>query len=264
MIDTHCHLDIEAFDADRAAVLERARLAGVTGLLVPAIRPRTWAALTALPAAHPDAPLALALGIHPQAVAELDGDERALIDRLADAIAAARTDRVVAIGECGLDGDAGERILQGTVFTAHLEAARALGLPLVIHVIRAHEIVPVLLKQARAHEVGGVIHSFSGSAELVKVYADLGFACAFAGPVTWPRARKPKWAAAAVPAHLLLAETDCPDQSPEGWRGRRNEPAALPEVIAGLAAARGATVAEVAGLTTANARRVFPAAARFW
>jgi TatD DNase family protein len=117
VIDTHCHLDIEAFDADRAAVLERARLAGVTGLLVPAIRPRTWAALTALPAAHPDAPLALALGIHPQAVAELDGDERALIDRLADAIAAARTDRVVAIGECGLDGDAGERILQGTVFT---------------------------------------------------------------------------------------------------------------------------------------------------
>ena len=264
MIDTHCHLDVDAFAADRAAVLARAQAAGVTGLLVPAIRPRTWAALTALPVAHPDAPLALALGVHPQVVPELDGDERALIDRLADAIAAARTDRVVAIGECGLDGGTGERIRQGQVFMAHLEAARALQLPLVIHVLRAHEIVPVLLKQARAHEVGGVIHSFSGSAELAKVYADLGFACSFAGPVTWPRARKPKWAAAAVPAELLLAETDCPDQSPEGWRGRRNEPAALPEVIAGLAAARGADPPAIAALTTANARRVFPAAARFW
>ena len=264
MIDTHCHLDIEAFDADRAAVLERARLAGVTGLLVPAIRPRTWAALTALPAAHPAAPLALALGVHPQIVPELDGDERALIDRLADAIAAARTDRVVAIGECGLDGGTADQPLQERVLRAHVRAARALGLPLVVHVLRAHGRAPAVLREERAGDVGGVIHSFSGSAELVPVYADLGFACSFAGPVSWAGARKPARAAAAVAADRLLAETDSPDQSPEGWRGRRNEPAALPEVIAGLAAARGATVAEVAGLTTANARRVFPAAARFW
>ena len=75
MIDTHCHLDVDAFAADRAAVLARAQAAGVRGLLVPAIRPRTWAALTALPAAPPAAPLALALGVHPQVVPELDGDE---------------------------------------------------------------------------------------------------------------------------------------------------------------------------------------------
>jgi TatD DNase family protein len=187
------------------------------------------------------------------------GSEQALIVGW-PTIVATRTDRAVAIGRARR-----QRLRKsGQVFTAHLEAARALGLPLVIHVIRAHEIVPALLSRARAHEVGGVIHSFSGSAELAKVYADLGFACSFAGPVTWPRARKPKWAAAAAPADRLLAETDCPDQSPEGWRGRRNEPASLPEVIAGLAQARGADPQAIAALTAANARRVFPAAARFW
>ncbi len=260
VIDTHCHLDVAAFDDDRAEVLARAASAGVVGLLVPAIRPRTWAALAALPAAHPAAPLAIALGIHPQVVPALAPDELALVDDLAAAIARARTPRVVAVGECGLDGATGDHALQERVFRAHVRAARELGLPLVVHVLRGHDRAIRLLTEERAGEVGGVMHSFSGPPELVPVYRDLGFAFSFAGPITWANARRPLAAARAVPDALLLAETDAPDQAPEQHRGGRSEPAMVADVIAGLARARGVEIAELAALTTGNARRVFPAA----
>lgn len=261
MIDSHCHLDVEAFAADRAAVLARAAAAGVRGVLVPAIRPRTWAALATLPTRHPGAGLAIALGIHPQIVPDLDAAERALADDLTAALAAARTPATVAVGECGLDGATADHPAQERLLRAHVRAARALGLPLVVHVLRAHDAAPRILREERAHEVGGVMHSFSGPPELVPVYRDLGFAFSFAGPVTWATAKKPLAAARAVPDDLLLAETDAPDQAPEPHRGGRSEPAMVAAVIAGLARARGATPAAIAALTAANARRVFAAAA---
>ncbi|MBK9033997.1 MAG: TatD family hydrolase [Myxococcales bacterium] len=263
MIDSHCHLDVDAFADDRAVVVARAVAAGVRGILVPAIRPRTWAALTALPAAHPDAPLALALGVHPQVVPDLDADERATVDGLVDALAAAMTERVVAIGECGLDGATGDHPRQEQVLRAHVRAARALGLPLVIHVLRAHDAAPRILREERVGEVGGVVHSFSGSPELVAIYADLGLACSFAGAIARPGARRPVAAARAVAAAALLVETDAPDQAPAPGGGR-NEPARLVEVIAGVARARGEAPGAVAAATAANARRVFPRAARWW
>lgn len=264
MIDTHCHLDATGFDADRAAVLARAAAAGVGGILVPAIRPATWAALTALPGRFPDAPLALALGVHPQVVPALTAAERAGVDRLAAAIVDARTERVVAVGECGLDGATGERALQEQIFRAHLRAARELGLPVVIHVLRAHDVAPRILREERIGEVGGVLHSYSGGADLVPIYADLGLAFSFAGAVSWAGARRPVAAAQAVPSELLLAETDGPDQAPTPHRGGRCEPAFVADVVAALAAARGVEVAAVAALTAANARRRFPRAARWW
>ena len=264
MIDSHCHLDVAAFDRDRGEVLARAAAAGVRGILVPAIRPRTWAALTALPEAHPGAPLALALGIHPQVVPELDADERAVIPRLAEALGAAMTPRVVAIGECGLDGGTAEMEQQIAVLRAHVRAARALRLPLVIHVLRAHDVAPAILREERAFEVGGVMHSYSGSAELVKIYGGLGLRCSFTGAVTWPGARKPVRAAQAVALDQLLVESDGPDQAPASRRGQRNEPAAVVEVIAGLAAAHGVDAATMAATTAANARALFPRAAAWW
>ena len=263
MIDSHCHLDAAAFDADRAEVLDRAAAAGVRGLLIPAIRPRTWPALAALPDRHPAAPLAIALGIHPQVVPELDAAELATVDDLAAAIAAARTPRTVAVGECGLDGATGARDLQERVLRAHVRAARALGLPLVVHVLRAHDLAPRVLAEERAGDVGGVLHSYSGPPELVPVYRDLGFTFSFAGPVTWANARKPLAAARAVPAALLLAETDAPDQAPAAHRGGRSEPAMVADVIAGLARARDEDPRTIAEQTAANARRVF-AAATWW
>jgi TatD DNase family protein len=252
LIDTHCHLDVGAFDADRDAVVARATAAGVVGILIPAIRPRMWDAVRALAQRHTAAGVRCALGIHPQIVPELEPTELAgdLTARLIDA---ARDG--VAIGECGLDGGTGAHALQDQIFRAHVRAARATGKPLVIHVLRAHDAAPRILREEGP--VAGVLHSYSGGAGLVPVYRDLGLAFSFAGPVTYPNARRPLEAARAIPAELLLAETDAPDQAPAAHRGGRSEPAYVASVVAGLAAARGTTAAEVAALTTANARRIF-------
>jgi len=252
MIDTHCHLDLAAFDADRDAVVERATAAGVIGMLVPAVRPRTWDGVRALARRHAAAGVRAALGIHPQIVPELDAAERAgdLTARLCEAATDA-----CAIGECGLDGGTPAHDDQEAIFRAHLRAARATDKPLVIHVLRAHDAAPRILREEGP--VRGVLHSYSGGAALVPVYRDLGLAFSFAGPVTYGNARRPIAAARAVPDALLLAETDAPDQAPQAHRGGRSEPAFVAAVIAGLAAARDATVDAIAALTTANARRLF-------
>ena len=269
MIDTHCHLDLAAFDADRDEVIARAGAAGVTGMLIPAIRPRTWTALGALARRHAAAGVRFAIGIHPQIVPELEKEElgpdeldgegdgersRDLEERIARA-----SEDAIAIGECGLDGGTGERELQERIFRAHVRVARAVGKPLVVHVLRAHDAAPRILREERA--AGGVpsilLHSYSGGLDLVPVYRDLGCAFSFAGPVTYGNARRPIEAARAVPADLLLAETDAPDQAPAPHRGGRSEPAFLPAVIAGLAAARAEDPAEVAARTAANAARLF-------
>ncbi|MDX2089362.1 MAG: TatD family hydrolase [Kofleriaceae bacterium] len=254
MIDTHCHLDTPAFDADRDAMLARAAAAGVRGMLVPAIRPRTWPALVELAARTERVGVRCALGIHPQIVPELAPDELAgdLEDRLATALTSARA---IAVGESGLDGGTGELALQERLFRAHIRVARALELPLVIHVLRAHDAAPRILREEGP--VTGVLHSYSGGAELVPVYRALGLAFSFAGPISYANARRPVEAARGIPPELLLVETDAPDQAPEGHRGGRSEPAFLPAVLAGLAAARGSSVEEMAVLTTANATRIF-------
>ena len=258
MIDTHCHLDVDAFDADRADAVRRAGSAGVSGMLIPAIRPRTWGALLELADAHAAAGVRCALGIHPQVVPDLDAAERVddLTTYLVEAITAARAHGVapIAIGECGLDGGTAEPALQEAVFRAHLRAARALDLPVVIHVLRAHDAAPRILREEGP--VRGVLHSYSGGADLVPVYAALGLAFSFAGPISYINARRPREAARVIPRELLLVETDAPDQAPEGHRGGRSEPAQLPAVIAGLAAALDEDPAVIAALTTANARRV--------
>jgi TatD DNase family protein len=265
VIDTHCHLDVAAFDADRDEVVARAAAAGVTGILVPAIRPRAWGALAGLARRrHGALDLRVAIGVHPQIVPELAADElprdaRGAVDAsaLADAIARAASDLgdlAIAIGECGLDGGTADRDAQELVLRAHVRAARALGRPLVVHVLRAHDAAPRILREERAVDVGGVLHSYSGGADLVPVYAELGLAFSFAGPVTYANARKPLAAARAVPPDLLLAETDAPDQAPAAHRGSRSEPAFVADVIAGLAAARGEPEPELRARTTANAR----------
>jgi TatD DNase family protein len=262
VIDTHCHLDTAAFDADRDAVLARAAAAGVTGVLVPAIRPATWQPLAELARRQPL--VRIAVGVHPQIVPELAPGELGatgdLATTFADVLARAATDHgAVAIGETGLDGATGERELQEQLFRAHIRAARAVKRPLVIHVLRAHDVAPRILREERADEVGGVMHSYSGGAHLVPVYRALGLAFSFAGPVTYPNARKPVAAVRAIPDDLLLAETDAPDQAPVPYRGGRSEPAYVAAVIEGLAAARGVSPQDMAELTTRNARRLFGA-----
>lgn len=244
MVDTHCHLDDASFDADRDDVVARARAAGVTHIVVPAVRPRSFARTLAM-ASYPE--VRIALGIHPQVVPFLDDEERdqairELPRRLVDSGS-------IAVGECGLDGATGDRAEQERLFRAQIAVAREVKLPLIVHVLRAHDTAPRILAEERAGEVGGVLHSYSGGVDLVGRYRDLGLCFSFAGPVTYANARRPVEAARAIPSDRLMAETDAPDQAPEPHRGRRSEPAFVARVYQAL------PVDEPT--LTANARRLF-------
>lgn len=261
MFDTHCHLDSPRFDADRDEVLARARAAGVTDLVVASIGPDTWEPLRAWAAGRPG--IHVALGIHPQLLPELDpAQDRAHLDRLEALLEAGGA---VGVGECGLDGATAAHPRapmdrQVAVLRRHLELARRFALPVSLHCLRAHEPMLALLAQEKL-PAGGVLHSYSGSAEQVRDYLPFGLHFAAAGPVTWERAKKPVLAARAVPRDRLVLETDAPDQTPRPHQGRC-EPAFLVEVARGVAAALGCSFEEVARLTDRNAREVFGLARR--
>jgi len=259
VIDTHCHLDKAQFDPDRAEVLSRARAAGVTDLVVPAVGPEGWEALRAWAPQTPG--LHFALGIHPQLLPELDprGDDR----RLADLDLVLARGGAVGVGECGLDGPSAEGAgpwpapldRQLAVLRGQLELARKHRLPALIHCLRAHEPLLALLATQPLPR-GGVLHSYSGGAEQVAAYAARGLWFSFAGPLTYERARRPQAAARAAPRDRLLLETDAPDQTPRPHRGR-NEPSYLPGIAAALASALGMGLSQVDELTSANARALF-------
>jgi TatD DNase family protein len=256
VIDTHCHLDSERFDADRDAVLERAWGAGVERIVVPGVAPGEWEPLLAYARGQPR--VRVGLGIHPQALPSLGeaGDEAALATL--DALLGRK--EAIAVGECGLDGPSAvgaplER--QVRVLRAHFALARKHRLPLLLHCFHAHPALQALLKEEPLPEAGAVLHSYSGGPELAKGYAKLGLYFGFAGPVTFPEARKPLESVRAVPPDRLLLETDAPDQAPHPHRGGRSEPGYLPRMAEALGRTLGVSAAEVAAKTSENARRLF-------
>jgi TatD DNase family protein len=256
LIDTHCHLDMPAFDPDREEVWQRARALGVRAAIIPGVEPARWDRTLALARPHERF---VALGLHPQALPTLDA--QSVSRGLSELPRLAREAGAVAIGECGLDGtvDLGRAPIarQREILAAQLEIARALELPLIVHVLRAHGEALALLRASPLPRRPGVIHSYSGGPELVREYLALGFHLSFAGAVTRPQARRPVAAARAVPLDRLLLETDAPDQPPTGAPGRRCEPGHLPLTVARLAALRGETEAALVAGTSANACRLF-------
>lgn len=255
MFDTHAHLDLDRFGPDRDAAVDRAVHAGVTRILVPGVAPDTWEAMARFAERH--AVVRVAVGVHPQVLPDADrGDIRRALAELPRLL---RDMRAVAVGETGLDGPSAragaELAWQEEVCAAHLDAARATGLPVVLHCLRAQDAMLRLVR--RYAPLRGVMHSYSGGPELVRPYTDAGLHVSFAGPVTFPGARKPIEAARRVPADRLLVETDSPDQAPDPRRGGRNEPAWLPYVIDGLARARGEAPEDVARRTHDNAVALF-------
>ena len=262
-IDTHCHLDAPEFDADRAAVLARARAAGVTMQVLPAVAAEHFDAVRAL--AH-DHGLAYALGIHPLYV---DRAEDADLDRLADALARLRDDpRLVAVGEIGLDGFVPglDWARQQRFYTAQLQLARAAGLPVILHVRRSAD---ALLKGLRRIAVGGgIAHAFNGSRVQADAFIGLGFKLGFGGTLSFERALQIRRLATELPDTALVLETDAPDIPPQ-WLYRtadqraagathRNEPAELPRIGAVLAGLRGWSPKQTAAVTVANARAALP------
>lgn len=261
MIDTHCHLDVSLFDADRDAVLTRAAAAGVEAIVVPAVDEASWTAIAALSQASSTPHVHAALGLHPVALPALPpGDDTRLIDALRTHVEQLRP---VAIGECGLDTTVDLTLAplerQEKVLAAQLELACRADLPVVLHA-RGPDCFARLLAFLRTQKLpkrGGVLHSYGGGHELLKQFLALPLMFGFAGPATYKRATKVRKSIVAVPADRLLAETDAPDQCPEPHRPGRSEPAYVADVIEGIAAARGETVDAIARLTTANARRLF-------
>ncbi|HHH27166.1 MAG TPA: TatD family deoxyribonuclease [Polyangiaceae bacterium] len=253
MFDSHCHLDFAAFDDDRDAVVARARSRGVTAVHVPGVGPDQWAKAAALQHAG----IGSSVGIHPQWLASLSAAE--LEDALASLQVRAGELGAEAIGEVGLDAFTAKKgpdvDAQVAVLDAHIEVAKALELPIVLHVLGPHGKALATLKRHAPLPAGGVLHSYSGPAEMVAEYSRLGLFFGFAAAVTRANARRPLEAARAVPAERLLIETDGPDQALAGHE--RGSPEDLPAICAAVARARGEEPATVAALTEANARRLF-------
>jgi TatD DNase family protein len=262
-IDTHCHLDAAEFDADRAAVIARARARGVVQIVVPAVDASNFDAVRRL--AHAEG-FVYALGVHPLAVGRAADDD---IDRLQEAIAARRDDpRLVAVGEIGLDHFVPDvdRARQERFYAAQLALARRFDLPVLLHVRRSAD---TLLKHLRRDGgAGGIVHAFNGSAQQAQAFVALGFKLGFGGTLTYERALRIRALAGGVPEHAIVLETDAPDIPPQ-WLYRpaaqraagasmRNEPAELPRIAESLAALRAWGLEETARITSANARSVLP------
>jgi len=264
--DSHCHLDAPEFDADRDAVVARARAAGVVRLVLPAVQAADFDTVPRLAAVHE---AAYALGTHPLFVDAGEGAEAAA-GHLQAALDRHRADpRLVAVGEIGLDHfvPGGDRPRQQALYLAQLRLARDAGLPVILHVRRSAD---ALLAGLRRIEVpGGIAHAFNGSLQQAQQFVAMGFRLGFGGTLSFERSRQIRALAQALPPEALVLETDAPDIPPQ-WLYRtaderaagvpqgRNEPAELPRIGAVLAALRGWTPAETAAVTAANVRAALP------
>jgi TatD DNase family protein len=256
MIDSHCHLADEAFEADLDDVVARAKEAGLTAALVilaagdEAEAARAEKVRAAWPAVR------FATGVHPHNAGPFAGRPN---DAAAAVVAHARPFAACAVGEIGLDYhyDYAPREVQREVFSAQLAIAKHLGRPVIIHTREATDDTFEILRAA--DDVRGVFHCFTGDAVMARRALDIGFHVSFSGIVTFPRAESIREAAKLVPDDRLLAETDSPYLAPAPYRGKRNEPAYVARVVEALAAARGATAAHVAERTRLNFDGLFGA-----
>jgi TatD DNase family protein len=256
LIDSHCHLNYEGLAERQSEVLENARRAGVTGFLNISTRRRQWAEIVELATREPD--VWASIGVHPhEADAHPDLGATALVD-------AADHPRVIAIGECGLDYyyDKSDRAAQRERFQAHIQAARQTGLPLVIHTREAEaDTAEILSEAAREGGVTGVLHCFTGSAELARKGLDLGFYVSLSGIVTFKNAADLQDIAKWLPADQMLVETDSPFLAPVPHRGQKCEPAFVADTARFVAELRGEEAEQLAEATTANFFNLFKKAA---
>ncbi len=261
-IDTHCHLDAAEFDADRDAVRQRARDAGVALCVIPAVERANWAKVSALAHRYGDV---YALGIHPLYVPQAQEDDLHALDEL---LGRSKGDpHLVAVGEIGLDYfvpalcEPAQREKQWHFYTAQLQLARKHGLPVILHVRRSAD---MLLKGLRQTPVkGGIAHAFNGSVQQAQAFIDLGFVLGFGGAMTFERATQLRHLAATLPLSAIVLETDAPDIPPQ-WIYRtaeqraqgevqgRNEPGELLRIATVLSCIRGLNLDEMAHCMNEN------------
>lgn len=246
--DSHCHFDFDDFNVDRHAVWLACRNNGMRYMLVPGIEPPQW---TRLPELHQDYPgLFFAAGLHPWWIEKQA--EHFQHDSLIRALKlTAEQPGCRAIGECGLDKLIDIPMArQEAVLELHLQVARDLQLPIVIHCVRAHNPLIRLLK--RYPVKAGVIHAFNGSLQLAQTYRDMGFYLGVGGSITYERAHKTRTALAEIPLESLLLESDAPDMPLSGRQGNRNSPENIPLICKALAELRSESPDRIFAVTTRN------------
>jgi TatD DNase family protein len=250
LTDTHCHLDLPEYDADRGAVMERARRAGLVRILVPGLD--LAGSRRAAELARSDPMLRFAPGVHPHGSG---GFNPRVLDELR---ALAHAPGAVAIGEIGLDyyRNLAPRNLQQEAFRAQLDLARELGLPVIVHIREAEEDALAIIAET-AGGVRGVLHAFSGDHTLAERMGEMGFYFGIGGPLTYPGASRLRGVFRTLPPDRILLETDAPYLPPEGNRGKRNEPALVLAVARKAAEELGREADELARTARRNANNLF-------
>ena len=250
LIDSHCHLDVNDFAADRVEILQRCRRKGINKIVVPAISRSGWDQLLKLCLANEQ--LYPALGLHPMFLTQHDSTH------LSELALYVRRHNLVAVGEIGLDFyiKDQDRDRQQALFGAQLIVANEAKLPVILHIRKAHDLALRMLKQTRHH--GGIVHAFSGSAQQAAQYISMGFKLGFGGMLTYERSRKLRTLAKQLPLEAIVLETDAPDMVVADHRGERNSPEYLTDCLAALAGLRGLTEEVIAQQTTQNVLDVLP------
>jgi TatD DNase family protein len=249
LVDSHCHLDFPDFGAERAAIIARARSAGVATMLTIATRLDEFPGVRAIAEAHEE--VWCSVGAHPHEAK----DHAALVPP--ELIALAAHPKVIGIGETGLDFhyDLSPRDIQERVFRAHIGASRETGLPLIIHAREADREVARILEEERPPP--GVMHCFSSGRGLAEAALALGFYISISGIVTFRNADELRAIVRDVPLDRLLVETDAPYLAPVPHRGKRNEPAFVAATAAAVAALKGLQLQDLAEVTSVNFFRLF-------
>ena len=250
LFDSHAHIHDEKFDTDREQVIKRALENGVTGIINVGTCMATSARAVALAEQYES--IYAAVGIHPH---DAEGALETDYEQLA---AWSKQDKVVAIGEIGLDYhyDLSPRETQRAVFVRQIDVARQMKMPFIIHDRDAHrDIMDIIRREAKG--LSGVLHCFSGSLEMAKEVIKLGFYISIAGPVTFKNAAKLPEIVASVPLERLLVETDSPYLTPHPHRGKRNEPAYVRIVAEQVANLRGIELSDLAQITSDNVKKLF-------
>ncbi len=254
MIDSHAHLEMEAFDPDREEVLARAREAGVETILSLAMVDESDSYRKAFPLIEAHENLVTAVGCHPHDAKIFD--ERGGEDFLK---ALASRPRLVAIGEIGLDYhyNMSPPEVQRDVFRRQIRVARELSLPVIVHHREAESDLVKVLEEETASEIGGILHSFTADLKTAERALEMGFLLSFSGILTFKNAAPLRDVARRLPLDRLLVESDCPYLAPVPHRGRRNEPLFVRDTLRCLAEVKGLPPEEVERATDMNFRRFF-------
>ena len=249
LIDSHCHLDDDRLDDERDAVIAEAAALGITRMVLPATTANRWDKIRQL-CEHHDG-LFPAYGLHPMFI------EQHQLTHLRELDEWLARERVVAVGECGLDffDSRVDEKWQKQLFREQLQLADDHRLPVIVHVRKAMDEVISLLRRQGRH--GGVIHSFAGSEQQARQLYDLGFKLGIAATVGYERARKLRAVVAAMPLDALLLESDAPDQPGSAHRGELNKPAYIVEHLQTMAELRQMDLSELGAALTRNTEKLF-------